>query len=660
MHILPYFFVGQNNAVSVSYLLSQLSVQPAAAYSLRKLSIGYTGSAIRVRRSTDQSETDIGFATAIQTRTNLDPVPATDGDSRTSAGITRTVVGTGTEFGQSYIDIRWNGTATATVNLRYCSTPLTASPNSTTNALVTTGQTVTCSMGYRLVAGTFPAVTARLTQFFRNGTSLAGEANSTLPSLPTATLQRSAVTSVVPATTNYVQNIFQMDGSIGLVCDFTMRFYAPNTELGTGNAQPLLQRNTPEVIANIDDLDAELLLTFVSGNNGFVTAMHDQVPKLQNLLLRSEELDNVVWDKTGYTVIANDTIAPNGTLTADKLIDSGGSTFFAQSVIIPVNSLNTHSFYLKKINHDWVRISIASGGNQVNLWGNVSNGTIGVSNTVGTSTNISVAVSDVGGGWYRFSISGLIPTVTSVSVFICSATSNGSGTRVVGGERYQWGGQVNAGATATGYIKTEGTNSPVTNYNAVQTTAANQPRIVNGGAIVTENFKPTVLNTATTGLGVTGLTSLPTTNSVSVVVSNTGTAGRVVSLRATNPLNPLLDYTTATNIRYLVRDDSSVNTIVLNQTVVALSLNVLTAIRNVNTGSLSVNGNAITGSATPSAIGTTTTTTGMGIGCELVPSFSLALTGSLSEVVIFSSALSTTDRQTLERNQGTYYGITVA
>ena len=275
--------MGYTRFVKPSLILDRLSTSSTAAFSLRKLRRSYNDSAIRVRRSTDQAETNIGFATVEQTRTNLDPVPAADGDSRTSAGITRTVVGTGTEFGQSYIDIRWNGTATAVVNLRYCPTILTASPNATTNALVTPGQTYTSSMGYRLVSGTWPALTARLTQFYRNGTALVGEANNALPTAPNAALQRSAVIGVAPATANYVQNIFQMDGLSGLVCDFTMRFYAPNTELGTGNARPLLQRYVAETIAAVGDLDANALLNFVGSASAFISNWYDQSGNSHNV-----------------------------------------------------------------------------------------------------------------------------------------------------------------------------------------------------------------------------------------------------------------------------------------------------------------------------------------------------------------------------------------
>jgi hypothetical protein len=60
------------------------------------------------------------------------------------------------------------------------------------------------------------------------------------------------------------------------VVDFTMRFYTANVEQGIGNARPLLQRNVPEVIADIGDLDTAALMAFVGAGNGFVTTWYDQ------------------------------------------------------------------------------------------------------------------------------------------------------------------------------------------------------------------------------------------------------------------------------------------------------------------------------------------------------------------------------------------------
>src|SRR5690606_5381998 len=43
-----------------------------------------------------------------------------------------------------------------------------------------------------------------------------------------------------------------------------------------------------------------------------------------NLLLRSQEFDNASWSKVSSSVSANAAVAPDGTLTADKIIVGSG------------------------------------------------------------------------------------------------------------------------------------------------------------------------------------------------------------------------------------------------------------------------------------------------------------------------------------------------
>ena len=63
-----------------SLLLERLSATSSAAYSLRKLSSDYAGAAIRVRRSSDNQETDIGFINnELDAATLLSFVGANDG-----------------------------------------------------------------------------------------------------------------------------------------------------------------------------------------------------------------------------------------------------------------------------------------------------------------------------------------------------------------------------------------------------------------------------------------------------------------------------------------------------------------------------------------------------------------------------------------------------
>jgi hypothetical protein len=195
-------------------------------------------------------------------------------------------------------------------------------------------------------------------------------------------------------------------------------------------------------------------------------------------------------------------------------------------------------------------------------------------------------------------------------------------------------------------------------FNATQAVALAQPAIVTSGVVNYINGRPALSNTAATAIVATGLTTLNTAHSISAVASNTSNAGRIVSMRSANPLNPILDFVSSTSLRFFVRDDTSTNSISLTQAVANNTLLVTTGIRNTNTGFLFVNGNVTSANSTPGPIGTTTTSGGLGIGGDV--SVASCLNGNISEIVVFNSALSTSDRQILERDQGRYYAISVA
>jgi hypothetical protein len=266
---------GEYYGISFS-ALDQLSAPSAVAYSLRKLRNAYTGNAIRVRRASDNAETDIGFATAVQTRTNLAAIPINNNGGSTAPGVTMTTIGTGTEFGQSYIDVRWQGTSAGGV-LQFVHGAIGGPFDPAIHAPVTPGLTYTTSVGFRLVSGTAPAGTPTLRAMMINsGGSVLGVGGIQSISKPTATLQRNAVVATAPANTAYIApNIYWVVGN-GAVVDFTVRFYAANLELGINNARPLLQRNVPETIADIGDLDTAALLAHVGSGSGFVTTWYDQ------------------------------------------------------------------------------------------------------------------------------------------------------------------------------------------------------------------------------------------------------------------------------------------------------------------------------------------------------------------------------------------------
>jgi hypothetical protein len=186
-----------------------------------------------------------------------------------------TVTGTGTEFGQPYVEVRWQGTASAADFLQFNHSAVGAF-NSAIHAPVTPGLTYTTSIGFMLVSGTAPsgALFVRGKQCNNVGSFIGGTGVSLGP--VTSTLQRGAVNVVALANAAFIQPNIYMSVNNGEVVDVTIRFYAANVELGVGNARPLLQRNVPETIADIGELDAEALLNFVGNGSGFITILHDK------------------------------------------------------------------------------------------------------------------------------------------------------------------------------------------------------------------------------------------------------------------------------------------------------------------------------------------------------------------------------------------------
>ena len=182
-------------------------------------------------------------------------------------------------------------------------------------------------------------------------------------------------------------------------------------------------------------------------------------PQRTNLLLRSEELDNVIWSKTNATVTANSTTSPSGILNADKLVENTvNAQHYINQSFLNSNSLFTYSIYAKKGERDFLFINaFATIPNNFtylpSAYFNLNNG------TVGTVSNCNAFIQNVGNGWYRCIIqcTSVFPQ-TSLNVsfynYIANTISNntylGDGTSGI----FLWGAQVEAGSYATSYIPT--------------------------------------------------------------------------------------------------------------------------------------------------------------------------------------------------------------
>jgi hypothetical protein len=148
----------------------------------------------------------------------------------TTTGLTREIVGTGTENGITYIDIRFSGTAGAALN-----------PNiifEASNAIVAlNGQTWTSSFYLSLVGGSLTNVTniIPVVSMFNSTPALVGTLAGTVITPTNAALRtqrNSFATTLNQAATAFVYSQIQFSVANGAAIDITLRIGLPQLELG--------------------------------------------------------------------------------------------------------------------------------------------------------------------------------------------------------------------------------------------------------------------------------------------------------------------------------------------------------------------------------------------------------------------------------------------
>jgi hypothetical protein len=156
-----------------------------------------------------------------------------------SNGLTRTVIGFGTENGIDYIDMQFQGTCTGSSipQFKFESANSIAAAN---------GQTWTSSVFLKLIGGSFGGKSVTFTNWVFDASSnfLGGAGSIAIQSLvsgaPLGT-QRIVMTGTISnASAAFIQPLFYVGTSVGDVVDFTLRIGWPQIEQGVGASPPIL------------------------------------------------------------------------------------------------------------------------------------------------------------------------------------------------------------------------------------------------------------------------------------------------------------------------------------------------------------------------------------------------------------------------------------
>ncbi len=170
-----------------------------------------------------------------------------------------------------------------------------------------------------------------------------------------------------------------------------------------------------------------------------------------NLVLQSETFDSASWTKFDTSVTANAAIAPNGTATADKLIETATTNVHWLFQSTTTTSSLAMSCYMKKGERDWgiIRTRTASGDRFA--WFNLNTGVVGT-----VESGITASIINVGDGWYRCIVVSANPT-TNANPFVIGLSNadnvssyTGNGTSGI----FIWGAQLVEGSSARAYFPT--------------------------------------------------------------------------------------------------------------------------------------------------------------------------------------------------------------
>jgi hypothetical protein len=260
--------------------------------------------------------------------------------------------------------------------------------------------------------------------------------------------------------------IADADNSFSYAGDITKSIYIWGAQLEQRSAVTDYTPTTTQPITNY----IPVLLTAASG-----VARFDHNPvtgeslgllveeQRSNLVTYSDDFADAAWTKTRASITSNTIVAPDGTLTGDKLVEdtTASNTHLVLQSVSGTTNTNpyTASVYVKAGERSSLNIQLQEGSpftRTVIVVFDIASASVGTITESGGATGTSGTITAVGNGWYRCSVTttlgGSTGSIRTILLLNNGTTSSYTGDGYSG--LYIWGAQLEAGAFPTSYIPT--------------------------------------------------------------------------------------------------------------------------------------------------------------------------------------------------------------
>ena len=180
--------------------------------------------------------------------------------------------------------------------------------------------------------------------------------------------------------------------------------------------------------------------------------------RAENKALHSEQFDNPVWAKFNCIIVPSSEIAPNGELTAYKLVeslDSSNQFHYARQLFpVPDNTQVAYSIHAKAAERSWAYFEVLGKAGEFVLggvWVDLLTGNV-------TGGGGSVTTQQLANGWWRILMTVNLGAGTSTTPWVGIQAAQDLNVRNYIGDGtsgiHIWGAQFEEGTQHTSYIKT--------------------------------------------------------------------------------------------------------------------------------------------------------------------------------------------------------------